>query len=69
MKVEEAIELVGNGSGAALAKKLHVTRQAVWNWKNSDDGMLPELYARRLDGVRVGRRVLRFDPQAYGLDS
>lgn len=67
MKVEELTLLVG--SEAALARYLKVSRQAVWNWKARNGGLLPELYARRLDGTRLGKRVLRFDPKAYGLDS
>lgn len=66
MKTSEVIQAFG--SGASLARRLSVTRQAVANWKANGD-QLPELYARRLDGVRVGRRILRFDPKAYGLDS
>jgi hypothetical protein len=66
MKLNETIELFKGGS--SLARQLKVTRQAVTNWKAKGD-LIPELYARRLDGTRVGKRVLRFDPKAYGLDS
>lgn len=66
MRATYAIEVLGSGS--AVARRAGVTRQAVWNWKENDD-LIPELYARRLDGTR-GRnnRVLKFDPRTYGLD-
>lgn len=66
MRATYAIEVLGSGS--EVARRARTTRQAVWNWKENGD-LVPELYARRLDGTRGRKnRVLKFDPQTYGLD-
>lgn len=66
MKVTTAIDVLGSGS--EVARRASVTRQAVSNWK-ADGDLVPELYARRLNGQRGrNKRVLRFDPKIYGLD-
>lgn len=58
------------GSKAALQRQLGLKSQSsISNWEREGRELLPELYARRLDGFRNGRRRLRFDPRAYGLDS
>jgi hypothetical protein len=68
MRIEDAIEVVG--SKAELQRQLRLKSQSsISNWERAGKELLPELYARRLDGYRNGRRRLKFDPKAYGLVS
>lgn len=68
MRIDEAVSVIG--SKAALQRQLGLRSQStISNWERLGKELLPELYARRLDGFRKGRRRLRFDPRAYGLDS
>lgn len=68
MRIEDAV-------AAAPSRKVLTTdmglksQSVISNWEREGKELIPELYARRLNGKRYGRRVLRFDPKAYGLDS
>jgi hypothetical protein len=68
MRIDEAVSVVG--SKAELQRQLGLKSQSsISNWEREGKQLLPELYARRLDGYRKGRKRLRFDPKAYGLAS
>lgn len=68
MRIDEAVSVIG--SKAELQRQLGLKSQSsISNWEREGRELLPELYARRLDGFRNGRRRLRFDPKAYGLAS
>jgi hypothetical protein len=68
MLIVEAVSVVG--SKAELQRTLKLRSQStISNWERNGKKLMPELYARRLDGYRKGNRRLRFDPKAYGLDS
>lgn len=67
MRIEEAVSVVG--SKAELQRQLKLRSQStISNWERQGKELLPELYARRLDGFRRAGKRLRFDPKAYGLD-
>lgn len=68
MRIDLAVEVLG--SKAALKRELNLRSQStISNWERNGKTLLPELYARRLNGLKRGRRTLKFDPKAYGLDS
>lgn len=68
MRIAEVVSIIG--SKAELQRQLGLKSQSsISNWEREGKELLPELYARRLDGKRYGRKTLRFDPKAYGLDS
>jgi hypothetical protein len=67
MLIADAVAVVG--SKAELQRQLGLQSQSsISNWEREGKELLPELYARRLDGFRKGNRRLRFDPKAYGLN-
>ena len=61
MRVQDAADYYDSRTALALA--LEVRPSAVSNWDTRYNGVIPELYARRLHEMTRGR--LRFDSETY----